>query len=168
MAFKVPSTSYFPTSKRSSCDRCRKQKLACPPRESTLHPCSRCIRARTECVTGYTRPLGPSANARAGVGPSTISSHVDSSTRSPGDNTNTGASDEPLWLMTPEVLGEEGSSAESTMEGLDLMGSLWMDLASEGNANGSSARWSPALETHPYDLRHTAPVSVSLWRSSTF
>lgn len=60
MASRASSTFNFPTLKRSACDRCRKQKLRCPSRASDAQPCSRCIRAGAECITGYTRPLGRS------------------------------------------------------------------------------------------------------------
>lgn len=60
MASQASSTFNFPTLKRSACDRCRKQKLRCPSRVSDAQPCSRCIRAGVECITGYTRPLGRS------------------------------------------------------------------------------------------------------------
>lgn len=56
----MASTFNFPTSKRSACDRCRKQKLRCPSRASDAQPCARCVRAGLECITGYTRPLGRS------------------------------------------------------------------------------------------------------------
>lgn len=60
MASQASSTFNFPTLKRLACDRCRKQKLRCPSRASDAQPCSRCIRAGVECITGYTRPLGRS------------------------------------------------------------------------------------------------------------
>ena len=60
MASRVPFTSHFPTSKRSACDRCRQQKLRCPPKEDDTHACARCVKAGLPCETGYTRPLGRS------------------------------------------------------------------------------------------------------------
>lgn len=48
--------SAFPTSKRSACDRCRSQKLRCPPREPPTDACSRCIRLGAWCATSYSRP----------------------------------------------------------------------------------------------------------------
>ncbi|KAI1768461.1 hypothetical protein GGR53DRAFT_410235 [Hypoxylon sp. FL1150] len=58
MAGIVPSTGFFPTLKRTACDRCRKSKLRCPSRQSDSEPCERCVRAKVECFTGYTQPLG--------------------------------------------------------------------------------------------------------------
>lgn len=58
MSAEGPSISFFPTSRRSACDRCRKQKLRCPPRENATQSCLRCIRASLPCVTGYIKPLG--------------------------------------------------------------------------------------------------------------
>ncbi len=60
MSSNIPSTSFFPTSKRSACDRCREQKLRCPTRENGAQSCIRCVRAGLQCVTGYTKPLGRS------------------------------------------------------------------------------------------------------------
>lgn len=60
MAPQQASTFNFSTSKRSACDRCRKQKLRCPSRASDAQPCTRCVRAGVECITGYTQPLGRS------------------------------------------------------------------------------------------------------------
>ena len=48
----------FATSKRSSCDRCRKQKLRCPNKDDATQPCARCLRAGVPCVMSYTRPRG--------------------------------------------------------------------------------------------------------------
>jgi hypothetical protein len=45
----------FSTSKRSACDRCRSQKLRCPPRESSTEACSRCSRLGARCMTSYSR-----------------------------------------------------------------------------------------------------------------
>lgn len=50
----------FATSKRSSCDRCRKQKLRCPTKEDATQSCARCLRAGAPCVMSYTRPRGRS------------------------------------------------------------------------------------------------------------
>src|SRR5690242_7778922 len=50
----------FATSKRSSCDRCRKQKLRCPTKEDATQACARCLRAGALCVMSYTRPRGRS------------------------------------------------------------------------------------------------------------
>ena len=72
MSAESPSISSFPTSKRSACDRCRKQKLRCPPREDTTQSCVRCVRARLSCTTGYIKPLG-----RSGGDGVTTSSHSD-------------------------------------------------------------------------------------------
>lgn len=66
MAAQGKSIFTFPTSKRSACDRCRKQKLRCPSRTSEAQPCSRCTRAGVECITGYTRPLGRSRRVSYG------------------------------------------------------------------------------------------------------
>lgn len=60
MSAEGPSISFFPTSRRSACDRCRKQKLRCPPRENATQSCLRCVRASLPCVTGYIKPLGRS------------------------------------------------------------------------------------------------------------
>ena len=69
MSSNIPSTSFFPTSKRSACDRCREQKLRCPTRENGTKSCARCIRAGLECVTSYTKPLGRSARDVARMAP---------------------------------------------------------------------------------------------------
>ena len=61
MPSHIPSTSVFPTSKRSACNRCREQKLRCPTRENGTQSCIRCTRAGLQCVTSYSRPLGRSA-----------------------------------------------------------------------------------------------------------
>lgn len=50
----------FATSKRSSCDRCRKQKLRCPTKDDATQSCARCVRAGAPCVMSYTRPRGRS------------------------------------------------------------------------------------------------------------
>ncbi|KAI5865339.1 hypothetical protein GGS23DRAFT_422270 [Durotheca rogersii] len=55
--------SSFATSKRSACDRCRSQKLRCPPREPGATACARCLRLGAECVTSYPRPPGRSSKA---------------------------------------------------------------------------------------------------------
>ncbi|CAG8974768.1 hypothetical protein HYALB_00000380 [Hymenoscyphus albidus] len=47
------TTPTFTTSKRSACNRCRAQKLRCPPREKGEQACERCIRLGAQCVTGY-------------------------------------------------------------------------------------------------------------------
>ncbi|CAG8958607.1 hypothetical protein HYFRA_00009924 [Hymenoscyphus fraxineus] len=47
------TTPTFTTSKRSACNRCRAQKLRCPPREKGEEACERCIRLGAQCVTGY-------------------------------------------------------------------------------------------------------------------
>ena len=62
MASRIPFTSHFPTSKRSACDRCRQQKLRCPPKEDDSNACARCVRAGLPCETGYTKPLGRSGH----------------------------------------------------------------------------------------------------------
>lgn len=67
MASQASSTFNFPTLKRSACDRCRKQKLRCPSRASDAQPCSRCIRAGVERITGYTRRLGRSHRLSYGL-----------------------------------------------------------------------------------------------------
>lgn len=67
MSSKIPSTSFFPTSKRSACDRCREQKLRCHTRENETQSCIRCVRAGLQCVTGYTKPLGRSVRGVAKV-----------------------------------------------------------------------------------------------------
>ncbi|KAI6777544.1 uncharacterized protein J7T54_003694 [Emericellopsis cladophorae] len=50
--------SQFATAKRAACDRCRKHKVACPPRNNIELDCDRCVRAGAVCVTGYMKPLG--------------------------------------------------------------------------------------------------------------
>ncbi|KAI6084263.1 hypothetical protein F4821DRAFT_243059 [Hypoxylon rubiginosum] len=50
--------SIFSTSKRSACDRCRSQKLRCPPREKATDRCSRCTRLGVQCTTSFHRPPG--------------------------------------------------------------------------------------------------------------
>ena len=60
MSAEGPPISFFPTSKRSACDRCRKQKLRCPPRDNATQSCLRCVRGSFPCTTGYTKPLGRS------------------------------------------------------------------------------------------------------------
>jgi hypothetical protein len=54
----TPQPVVFPTSKRLACERCRHQKLRCPPRDHPTEPCSRCARLGTNCITGYPRPHG--------------------------------------------------------------------------------------------------------------
>ncbi|RDW74768.1 hypothetical protein BP6252_05910 [Coleophoma cylindrospora] len=57
----LPSTPLDPVppnSKRSACDRCRSQKLRCPPRENGSQACMRCTRAGVQCVTIHSKPLG--------------------------------------------------------------------------------------------------------------
>ncbi|KAI1100580.1 hypothetical protein F4804DRAFT_318591 [Jackrogersella minutella] len=58
------SLTMFPTSKRSACDRCRSQKLRCPPRDHVAQSCSRCTRLGAHCVTSLDRPLGCTAKRR--------------------------------------------------------------------------------------------------------
>ncbi|KIW53070.1 hypothetical protein PV05_08668 [Exophiala xenobiotica] len=45
---------------RSSCDRCRGQKLRCPrnTQADDSEPCARCLRVGVQCVTSSSRPLG--------------------------------------------------------------------------------------------------------------
>lgn len=64
----MASISYFATARRSACDRCKKQKLRCPPEphHKTGQPCGRCVRADVPCVRGYTRPRGYSARTAGG------------------------------------------------------------------------------------------------------
>lgn len=50
--------SLIPTAKRSACERCRKQKVACPPRNDMESDCARCARVGAVCITGYIKPLG--------------------------------------------------------------------------------------------------------------
>ncbi len=57
MSAEGPSISFFPTSRRSACDRCCKQKLRCPARENATQSCLRCVRASLPCTTGYIKPL---------------------------------------------------------------------------------------------------------------
>lgn len=62
------STVFLPTvpsSRRAACDRCRTQKIRCPPRELSTESCSRCIRLGTRCVTSYPRPTGRPSQAMA-------------------------------------------------------------------------------------------------------
>ncbi|KAI1374312.1 hypothetical protein F4677DRAFT_426815 [Hypoxylon crocopeplum] len=66
MAGIAPSTGFFPTLKRTACDRCRKSKLRCPPRAGDDEPCARCVRAGAVCFTGYTQPLGRTSGDRSG------------------------------------------------------------------------------------------------------
>ncbi|XXH02067.1 hypothetical protein Hte_008432 [Hypoxylon texense] len=65
MAAIASPTGYFSTSRRSACDRCRKSKLRCPPREGDNQPCARCVRAGVGCFTGYTQPLGRTSKDRS-------------------------------------------------------------------------------------------------------
>ncbi|KAK3309302.1 uncharacterized protein B0T15DRAFT_515176 [Chaetomium strumarium] len=62
-AFGLPLPP-FPTSKRSACNRCRSQKLRCPPREPGSEACSRCIRLGAKCETSYPRPPGRGGGGR--------------------------------------------------------------------------------------------------------
>jgi len=66
------SATSFPTSKRSACDRCRAQKLRCPPRTYASQSCSRCTRLSAYCVTSLTRPLGRNAKARLSARPRSL------------------------------------------------------------------------------------------------
>lgn len=75
----------FPTAKRAACDRCREQKLRCPPRSTPSEPCARCVKADKQCVTGYTKPLG--RGQRGVVQSSVLSSEVSRSTM-PASNGN--------------------------------------------------------------------------------
>ncbi|KAL6166240.1 hypothetical protein ACJQWK_07599 [Exserohilum turcicum] len=45
----------LPTSKRSACDRCRLQKLRCPPSVDGTETCTRCKRLGARCITSYPR-----------------------------------------------------------------------------------------------------------------
>ena len=66
MSAEGPPISFFATSKRSACDRCRKQKLRCPPRDNATQSCLRCVRGSFPCTTGYIKPLGrPGGNGGA-------------------------------------------------------------------------------------------------------
>ncbi|KAH3983628.1 stemphyloxin II biosynthesis cluster transcription factor sthR [Parastagonospora nodorum] len=56
----MSTISFFATSKRTSCDRCRKQKLRCPPDKDDMGTCGRCLRAGVACATSYTKPRGRS------------------------------------------------------------------------------------------------------------
>lgn len=50
----IPSTSPFSSRpKRSACDRCRGQKLRCPPKSHHTDSCARCTRLGARCVTSY-------------------------------------------------------------------------------------------------------------------
>lgn len=49
--------SSFPTSKRSACDRCRRQKSRCT-RSDIATACENCLKLGHACTTGFTRPLG--------------------------------------------------------------------------------------------------------------
>ncbi|KAJ5113435.1 hypothetical protein N7456_001969 [Penicillium angulare] len=42
--------------KRSACDRCRVQKLRCPPCAEGSSACARCVRLGAQCITSYPRP----------------------------------------------------------------------------------------------------------------
>lgn len=105
MAAQAASTFTFPTSKRSACDRCRKQKLRCPSRASEAQPCSRCIRAGVECITGYTRPLGRSHRIYHGSANSKVGqSHVFPV-----------ACSQPLALDTSRAVQDEQTSPSATI-----------------------------------------------------
>ncbi|OCL13418.1 hypothetical protein AOQ84DRAFT_415424 [Glonium stellatum] len=67
MPTAASSTPPFPTTKRSACDRCRNQKLRCPPKESGTESCARCTRQGVQCVTSYSNPLGRTARASAPI-----------------------------------------------------------------------------------------------------
>ncbi|KAI1073518.1 hypothetical protein F5B20DRAFT_513158 [Whalleya microplaca] len=58
------SSTMFPNPKRSACDRCRSQKLRCPPRDHTSQSCSRCTRLGANCITSFHRPLGRISKSR--------------------------------------------------------------------------------------------------------
>ncbi|KAK3317500.1 hypothetical protein B0T19DRAFT_435104 [Cercophora scortea] len=58
MSLPASSNPPFSISKRSACDRCRSQKLRCPPRAHSDEPCSRCSRLGARCNTSYHNPLG--------------------------------------------------------------------------------------------------------------
>ncbi|KAL2044433.1 hypothetical protein N7G274_003138 [Stereocaulon virgatum] len=101
MSAESPSISFFPTSKRSACDRCRKQKLRCPPRENATQSCVRCVRASLPCTTGYIKPLG-----RSGGDGVTTFSHGDAE---PAAIFNIGMSEGPLSLMDITPLDSQSS-----------------------------------------------------------
>lgn len=90
----------FATSKRSSCDRCRKQKLRCPTKEDATQSCARCLRAGATCVMSYTRPRGRSQK-------DAISLHEEDTRKS---------SDSNSALLSPRNLLSSGSehTTEST------------------------------------------------------
>lgn len=54
----VPSALPFSTPKRSACDRCRSQKLRCPPRGHSAEPCARCTRLGARCVMSSHSAVG--------------------------------------------------------------------------------------------------------------
>ncbi|KAL2169171.1 hypothetical protein VTG60DRAFT_6411 [Thermothelomyces hinnuleus] len=62
----------FPTSKQSACDRCRSQKLRCPPREPGSEACSRCIRLGAKCETSYPRLPGRGGRSASSVSASQL------------------------------------------------------------------------------------------------
>ena len=133
MSSEGPSLSFFPTSRRSACDRCRKQKLRCPPRENATQSCLRCVRASLPCTTGYIKPLG-----RSGGDGMATSSHNDP--KSAADFNDVSA-EGALGCMDLTPLDSQGfPSTAATLESM----SSWI-VPSSMNDNLSLAQsWSQA------------------------
>ena len=109
MSAEGQSFSFFSTSRRSACDRCRKQKLRCPPRENATQSCLRCIRASLPCTTGYLKPLG-----RSGGDGVVTSSHNDAE---PAAVSNLELAEEVPGCMDMTPLDLESSPSTATTFG---------------------------------------------------
>lgn len=136
------STSSFPTSKRSACDRCRAQKLRCPARDGLSEACGRCRRAGAQCVISYTQPLGqqraaarsdrPAPPTRAPLptpdpGPLSTSSYLSEATSGTGGGSNDSTSPRYWEWVPPDVPPSQDAVLQlSTPDGsLDILGNLF-------------------------------------------
>lgn len=154
MSSRAPSTSSFPTTKRSACDRCREQKLRCPARANGQESCTRCIRAGLECVTGYTKPLGRSGRDITKASSNTDTRFVAASGAEvglwgpvAGDHTLS-----QLWDTPPTTAIDSTSMAADSMSS-----SSW--LIPEGNENGGAMTQNFSTQTNP---RSQSSLSDSL------
>lgn len=156
----MSAISFFATSKRTSCDRCRKQKLRRPTDKDDMGTCERCMRAGVVCVTSYTKPRGRSQKH-------CISTHDTSYTS--GTDMQDPALPTPESILSTGPVAQDGSQLWSPLEECNYLpllsefgpGSL---LHSE-DEDFAGIQWSPLpkgldLEAH-VDPSGSCPAELS-------
>jgi hypothetical protein len=145
----MSATSFFATSKRSSCDRCRKQKLRCPANDENTQSCGRCLRAGIPCVTSYTRPKGRSQKHEIPVNNTRLESGPDEQT---GQESvlPTPESFESATLTRSDQAAED-ASVQSTFlfEEYDPLSS-WSDFESSSLSQGKHESLMNLWDASPY------------------